>query len=244
MGESLPLLAVVAALAVVQSVFGVGLLLFGTPALLLLGLGFREALCILLPASVAVSALQVAFGREHLPRGEAAAFVCWALPALVAGLVWRLSLPSAPSADALLALLLLLGAGLRHIEALGTALRRLLGRQRQWSLAAIGLLHGCTNMGGVMLPLYASLRETEKSRITACVALGYLLFAGSQLLVLVIWRAPSDPWPAIAPAVVAAAVYLALGRRVWLAVRQRAYQTALSIFMVACAGALTLRQLV
>src|SRR5581483_8019380 len=54
------LIAVVATLALVQSLFGVGLLLFGTPILLLAGERFSAALAYLLPCSIAVSVLQVA----------------------------------------------------------------------------------------------------------------------------------------------------------------------------------------
>ncbi len=46
-------------LAVVQSVFGVGLLVFGTPTLLLLGYPFDQVLAYLLPCSILISALQV-----------------------------------------------------------------------------------------------------------------------------------------------------------------------------------------
>ena len=54
------LAALIVALATVQSLFGVGLLVFGTPTLLLLGLPFDRVLLLLLPCSITVSALQVA----------------------------------------------------------------------------------------------------------------------------------------------------------------------------------------
>src|SRR4029077_18049110 len=53
------------------SVFGVGLLVFGTPTLLLLGFSFAEVLAYLLPCSIVISALQVADGGlklEHIRR--------------------------------------------------------------------------------------------------------------------------------------------------------------------------------
>ena len=52
-------LLVVALLTLVQSVFGVGLLVFGTPTLLLAGCDFDRALALLLPASLCVSAAQL-----------------------------------------------------------------------------------------------------------------------------------------------------------------------------------------
>src|SRR3989442_8270364 len=55
--------------ALVQSLFGVGLLVFGTPTLLLLGLPFELVLAYLLPCSIVVSLLQVATsgGLTHEP---------------------------------------------------------------------------------------------------------------------------------------------------------------------------------
>ena len=41
-----------------QSIFGIGLLLFGTPTFLLLGYNFLEVLNLLLPTSVTISLMQ------------------------------------------------------------------------------------------------------------------------------------------------------------------------------------------
>ena len=45
--------------SIIQSVFGVGVLLFGTPLLLLLGYDFIDALIVLLPIYIAINALQI-----------------------------------------------------------------------------------------------------------------------------------------------------------------------------------------
>ena len=57
--EYLAILAVIALLSVVQSIFGMGVLIFGTPTLLLMGYDFTTTLGYLLPASFAISLLQV-----------------------------------------------------------------------------------------------------------------------------------------------------------------------------------------
>ena len=46
-----------------QAIFGVGLLVFGTPTLLLLGLPFDQVLAYLLPCSIVISGVQVGQGR-------------------------------------------------------------------------------------------------------------------------------------------------------------------------------------
>ena len=45
--------------AIVQSIFGTGVLLFGTPILLILGYNFQNALIILLPTSILMNFFQL-----------------------------------------------------------------------------------------------------------------------------------------------------------------------------------------
>ena len=47
-----------------QSIFGVGLLLFGTPTFLLLNYNFLDTLNILLPISVSISFLQLIYSKK------------------------------------------------------------------------------------------------------------------------------------------------------------------------------------
>ena len=53
------ILTIIMLLSIVQSIFGIGILMFGTPILLLMGYDFTIALGFLLPASLSVSLLQV-----------------------------------------------------------------------------------------------------------------------------------------------------------------------------------------
>ena len=59
MTEIYYLVIIIAVFSVVQSIFGVGLLLFGTPTLLLLEYSYSETLWLLLPCSVTISLIQV-----------------------------------------------------------------------------------------------------------------------------------------------------------------------------------------
>jgi uncharacterized protein len=59
MAEIYYLVIIIAVFSVVQSIFGVGLLLFGTPTLLLLEYSYSETLWLLLPCSVTISLIQV-----------------------------------------------------------------------------------------------------------------------------------------------------------------------------------------
>ena len=57
--ENFVILSIIGVLSVIQSFFGMGVLVFGTPTLLLMGYDFITTLGYLLPASFAISLLQV-----------------------------------------------------------------------------------------------------------------------------------------------------------------------------------------
>ena len=52
--------------SLIQSIFGVGLLLLGTPTFLLLGYNYFEVLNILLPYSILISVLQIIFNKDKM----------------------------------------------------------------------------------------------------------------------------------------------------------------------------------
>jgi len=56
----LDVLITVVVTSFIQSIFGVGVLLFGTPLLLLQGYDFIEAVIFLLPISVSINLIQIA----------------------------------------------------------------------------------------------------------------------------------------------------------------------------------------
>ena len=60
------ILATILLTASIQSLFGVGVLLFGTPILLVLGYDFITALTILLPISLTINLLQVSKDYRHI----------------------------------------------------------------------------------------------------------------------------------------------------------------------------------
>ena len=120
--EQLLLCLLVLTLAAVQSVFGVGLLVFGTPVLLLAGLPFQQVLACLLPCSIVISALQIADGGltfEPIRRK----LLLYTAPAVMAGTL-------------LILVVLRHTVNIRHVVGamlVVTAAIRLEGSQKQWN---------------------------------------------------------------------------------------------------------------
>jgi len=207
----LTLLVVIAGCGLVQSLFGTGLLLFGTPALLMLDYSFPLALKILLPCSMAVNACQVWEDRRRLTR-LAADIIRFSVPAILLGLAWVLNEGSSFPLRPIVAAMLFLTALTRLRAAWVDVLRKLLLRRRQLWLVLTGLVHGLSNLGGGLLMLFTSTVFPEKQTMRVHTAWGYLLMACAQLILLE-WM-NDTPRPVGYAACVGTALgsYFALGR--------------------------------
>ena len=178
---SVPLIVLLCAL--IQSLAGVGLLLFGTPTLLLLGMGFGETLAVLLPCSATVTLCQL---PARLPRNRQAMarIARFTLPMILLGLLfalWGLNTRWMP----IVVGVALLGLGILRLSSRATAwLHRIVADYQNTYLAVMGLVHGLSNMGGGLLVVYASTLSHDKEEIRRTIALGYLAFALTQLAML------------------------------------------------------------
>jgi uncharacterized protein len=231
-------LVIIPVLAVVQCVFGVGLLFFGTPLLLLLGVEYIDILYMLLPASCCLSLAQTLC--EHRTEApEVGRLALWVLPAIVLGSMLRLTVLPQVDLRALVAGLLCVSVVLRSSPRTWRLAQAAMARLGRGALAGIALLHGLSNMGGGLLAVYAGSRHQLKQRIHREIATAYALFAGGQLAVL--YAVSGLPRPTVsslyAP-VCALLVYLVFGRRAYGWVTDRAYQVAFSAFMLCCAALL------
>ncbi|VTU34570.1 Sulfite exporter TauE/SafE [Variovorax sp. PBL-H6] len=171
--------------SIVQSLVGVGLLLFGTPTLLLLGMEFGETLAVLLPCSVTVNLCQLHGG---LPCNKQAILriARITLPMIFLGLLttlWGMDTRWMP----IVVGFALLGLGVLRLSSRALAwLNRVVASYQNTYLAVMGLAHGLSNMGGGLLVVYAGTLSDDKEEIRRTIALGYLAFALTQLATLAI----------------------------------------------------------
>ncbi|WP_454868327.1 TSUP family transporter [Pseudomonas farris] len=229
------ILIIIAIISVVQSLFGVGLLLFGTPIMLFMGYTFPVALSILLPASLTISVLQLLIDKS-VGRANLRSFVFFGLPFLALGLIANLSGLLKLNIEVMVALLLILSSALRLFSGPKRWLSAVFSKHAHVALATTGLLHGLTNMGGSLLSIYCSSAFEEKKLVRQNIALGYACFAATQLLILV---ATGTFEPSLTPlysAAIAALVYLFIGQMLFRRVNASGYNFLFSGFMVACAG--------
>jgi len=229
--EYLTILAVITLLSVVQSFFGMGVLVFGTPTLLLMGYDFTTTLGYLLPASFAISLLQVlTAGPSRVPVSQYLYLLC--IPGIGAGLWLVESTTLAPWTNALIGGVLLLSALVRFWQPSRQLLNIMLEKHFPTYHLLMGTLHGLTNLGGAFLAILASGTNTDKGAIRYTVAHYYLAFSIVQMFILAVVMGHHNIIIANWPAVIASAtVYLLIGNRIFSRFSNSSYNVALTIFM-------------
>ena len=231
---------IIAVLAVVQSLFGVGLLLFGTPTLLLLGYSFPQTLALLLPASITISLLQVSTTRPP-DRQFVWRFAVWCLAPLVLALATVLLFKLSTSLNLAVMLLLVVFVLLRISPSVsGRASTWVAEHDRPW-LVLMGVVHGVSNLGGALLVILAASRSGDKEEIRRVVAFCYACFAAIQLAVLAALTRGVFDWRQPVAAVTAAVVFAAIGERLFRSMPVRAFNSFLTLLAAAYAGLLGLR---
>lgn len=234
------LCATIAMFSVVQSLFGVGLLVFGTPTLSLLGVPFPVALSVLLPASLAISGLQLLRGQPAEDRFERA-FRLWCLLPLGAALSLVLWLDVHISFDLVVASVLMVSAILRLRPAAGRRVQVWMRQHERACLLVIGLVHGVSNLGGGLLSIFASSRHQRKEDVRRLIAYCYAWFAVVQLAMLAVLQPELFGWRQLGYAAVSTTVYLAVGARLFGWVSMPAFDRLLAAFMAAYAALLGFR---
>ena len=232
--------SIVAMLALVQSLFGVGLLVFGTPTLLLLGHPFADALAILLPASITISFLQLwKSGSQEIAFVKSFAVRCLAPLSLSLATILLLDLQA--SLNVFVALLLAVFVTLRcHPNLYEQARKWVVRHPRPW-LILMGAVHGVSNLGGALLLVFAASRCRQKDDIRALIAFCYASFAAVQLLILAVVTPTVFQWSQVVFAALAGVLFLVAGQRVFRWVSAPAFNRLSTTFAAAYAVPLGLR---
>lgn len=176
-------LLVVVATAVAQSLFGVGVLLFGTPLLLLLGHDFIRVLGVLLPVSLVINLLQVARHHAVMDGTLYRRILCFTLPpiAIFLFLVTHVRL----DIGLVVGPFLLLIAAKEFVPALDRSLAAMMRHERLYCIV-MGVVHGLSNLGGSLLTALVHHKEYGRDVTRVTVAASYATFATIQLLTLIL----------------------------------------------------------
>ena len=177
-------LIVIVFLIVVQSIFGVGLLLFGTPSLLILGYDFANTINILMPVSISISLMQ--FVRSNISdRKFIQEYNIFCLPFLIIFLFLALKFNYILDFKFLVGLLLVISSILILNKRKFSSFREIFFKLKRFVLVGIGCIHGLTNMGGSFLAIYSTLVSSNKKELARYyICYGYLIMGVFQYLIV------------------------------------------------------------
>jgi hypothetical protein len=164
-----------------QAAFGVGILLWGTPVLMLLNFSFPEALGLLLPISLLVSGLQFAPNIRELDFNFIGQFIKFSIPGLTIGLLLVIFVEL--HLNIVIAVMLLIAFFIRKDNA-SSVLKGLILKYNRFFMFFVGFSHGISNLGGSLLVARLSLKGYLKNHYRTTVSAAYFVFAASQLIIL------------------------------------------------------------
>jgi len=175
------ILATLLLTTVIQSIFGVGILLFGTPLLLLLGYEFSYALSVLLPISITINMLQVLKHYSYIDLKLYKNVLLYSIPFIVLFLFIITNIHL--NIGLIIGVFLILVALKSVSPRVDLALKAML-RYEKLYLILMGIVHGITNLGGSLLTALVHEQNQPKNITRATIAICYATFALFQLLTL------------------------------------------------------------
>lgn len=177
----LDILGVIILTATIQSLFGVGVLLFGTPLLLVSGYDFVSTLTTLLPISLTINLVQVGKHYEHIDRAFYRAILTLTIPPVILCLLLVTSLKINISIAVGLFLMLV---ALKNVSPHVNRIIESMVRYEKSYFVAMGIIHGLTNLGGSLLTAAIHSKHYEKDVARVTTAASYGTFALFQILTL------------------------------------------------------------
>ena len=229
MEEFVLIMFIVFTFSIVQSIFGVGVLVFGTPTCLLLGYPFEETLSYLLPASISISCMQVLHGKNEIKLNKE--FSLFTIPFIIIGLTLVLMKCFHLDIKILVGLMLILTGTIRLFSKIQKIMERFLRKQMILFLTGMGLIHGLSNMGGGLLTILSSSLFQDKREIRANIAYGYLIFATTQITVLAILNPSLFRLNIIVFPFISLLTYVCLGNSIFLKSREKMYHHLITVFI-------------
>ena len=169
--------------AIVQSIFGTGVLLFGTPLLLILGYNFQYALIILLPTSILISFFQLKNNLNKIDIQFYKKLFLFSIPPII--LFFYLTNLNSIRINIFVGIFLVVVAIKENILSINRMIKFLIKYESLY-LMIMGMIHGITNLGGALLSAIVFSKNLSKDSKRTTIAICYLTFAVFQVITLIV----------------------------------------------------------
>ncbi len=188
MDISIYTLIVIIITATVQSVFGVGILLFGTPLLLLQYEKLTLVLPIVLPISIAINIFQVLKHYKYIDLGFYKRIVFITIPFVIIflALVLFLEVKFNNIGIGIFVGLFMLFVAVKSYSIKIEQILKAFVKYEKTYLVVMGIIHGLTNLGGSLLTAIAHEKNYPKDTTRVTVGVSYGTFALFQILTLLL----------------------------------------------------------
>jgi|TARA_B110000008_G_C16838080_1_gene511443 uncharacterized protein len=230
LSEILPLLPIIIIFSIIQSILGVGLLLFGTPTLLLMNYSYTETLWVLLPCSVAISLTQIINNYGLIESKKNA--ILFIVPAMVISLTIVIVFENSIDISKVVGFFLLYTGVIKFSKRAQHYLFNLMKKHFQLYYLLIGFIHGVSNMGGGPLSIFMSIVHSNKRQVQTNIAFIYLILASIQLIVLFILDADNVKYFSFVLVSITLLVYLGTSRFLTNKVNDRKYMLMINTLIL------------
>ena len=229
------LIVIIIILSIVQSILGIGLLLFGTPSLLLIGYGFIDALIILLPPSIIISLLQIINHKESESIEMAAfkrKFNFYCIPFLFLSLITFKLVMEIINFTLLIGIILIFISIIRSHTTTNYKLSNFLSKNIALGNIFIGIIHGLSNMGGSFLSvLSASTFPNNKSLIRYAVAYCYFIMGLIQFIFIATQFSVQFSYINIVYILISGLIFRFFGEKLFASILNYQYQKLITILI-------------
>ncbi len=181
-------LIVILITSAVQSIFGVGVLLFGTPLLLLQYEKLTLVLPIVLPISVAINLFQVIKHYKHIDTNFYKKILLLTIPFVIVFLALVLFLEAKfnnVGIGIFVGIFMLFVAFKSYSKKIEKSLKTFVKYEESYFIV-MGIIHGLTNLGGSLLTAIAHEKDYPKDTTRVTVGVSYGTFALFQIMTLLL----------------------------------------------------------
>lgn len=179
----------------IQSIAGVGVLVLGTPLLLLLNHNIIDSISILLPLSILTSFTNLSYFNfftkkkfKNIQKDILNTFFTFGILGMMIGIVLLKNFHDDLNFKIIVSIIILISILLKNIKKNANEVsNKLSSRSKQIILFITGLIHGLTNSGGSLLSLFfLQLNNNDKNQSRYEITFFYLFLAIAQYLLFML----------------------------------------------------------
>lgn len=171
-------------LCIFQSIFGLGLLLFGTPIFLLIGNDFFTTLNLLLPISIVISLMQIYKDKNIFKSKFIHFFNFYTIPSLILSLALLIFFFEKLNIILLISLIIILFSLINIFYFKKSIIFFNNNIFKKFVFIVIGIIHGFTNLGGSLLSLTSINVNNSKNQTRSSIAYGYFIMSTIQIFTI------------------------------------------------------------